>query len=94
MSGKTPQENKKWWSRFQQLLDEGADWPNEYVFKFIVPRGSLSNVEELFHKVPISVRESRKGNYVSVTASIEVHSSDEVIAMYTSASKIEGIILL
>ncbi len=94
MSGKAPKENKQWWDRFQQLLDDGVEWPSEYVFKFIVPRDHLPEVEDLFHKVPVSVRESSKGNYASVTAKIEVHSSDEVIAMYTSAAKIEGIIVL
>lgn len=94
MSGQVPKENKQWWNRFQQLLDDGAEWPSEYVFKFIVPSDRLSEVEGLLNKVPFKVRESRKGNYASVTANMEVHSSDEVIALYTSAAKIEGIILL
>ncbi len=94
MSGKASQQNKQWWARFQQLLDDGIEWPSPYVFKFIVPRDNLSEVERLFHNFPIKVRESSKGNYASVTANIVVHSSDEVIAMYTSAAKIEGIILL
>jgi putative lipoic acid-binding regulatory protein len=88
------QNNQQWWDRFQELLDEGAEWPSEYLFKFIVPRQHLEEVERLFHKLPFKVRESRKGNYASVTASVEMHSSDEVIAMYTTAAKIEGIILL
>ena len=94
MSGLAPKQNQQWWDRFQKLLDDGAEWPSDYIFKFIVPKNSLEAVENLFHKVPIKVRESSKGNYVSVTANITVHSSDEVIAMYTSAAKIEGIILL
>ena len=94
MSGQASKENQQWWDRFQQLLDDGIEWPSEYVFKFIVPSKSLSEVEQLFHKFPISVRESSKGKYSSVTANIEVHSSDEVIAMYTAAAKIDGIILL
>ena len=94
MSNKAPKENKQWWERFQLLLDEGVEWPSEYIFKFIVPSDQLLEVEKLFHKVPFKVRQSSKGNYASVTAKIVVHSSDEVIAMYTSAAKVEGIILL
>lgn len=94
MSGQESKNNKQWWTRFQQLLDDGIEWPSKYVFKFIVPSKSLPEVEQLFHRFPISIRESSKGNYSSVTANIEVHSSDEVIAMYTAAAKIEGIILL
>lgn len=87
-------KNQQWWDRFQALLDNDVEWPSEYLFKFIVPRQQLEEVQRLFHKLPVQVRESRKGNYASVTARIEMHSSDEVIAMYTSAAKIEGIILL
>ena len=91
----TEQENnQQWWDRFQALLEDGVDWPSEYLFKFIVPIQQVEEVERLFHKLPVRVRESSKGNYASVTASVEVHSSDEIIAMYTSAAKIEGIILL
>ncbi len=86
--------NQQWWDRFQALLDEGLDWPSEYLFKFIVPSQQVEQVEALFHKLPVRVRESSKGNYASVTARVEVHSSDEVIAMYTAAAKIDGIILL
>ncbi|MFK7845882.1 MAG: DUF493 family protein [Rhodothermales bacterium] len=94
MSGKGSMQNQQWWDRFQQLLDDGLEWPSVYIFKFIVPRAHLAEVEKLFHNFPFKVRESSKGNYASVTANIEMHSSDEVIAMYTAAAKIEGIILL
>lgn len=94
MSSKTPHQNEQWWARFQQLLDDGISWPAKYTFKFIVPKSSVADVERLFNKVSISKRESSKGNYTSVTAVMEMHSSDEVIAIYTSAATIEGIILL
>lgn len=94
MSSTLPNNNQKWWDRFQELLDDGLEWPSEYLFKFIVPSQHLEEVEQLFNQLPIKIRESRKGNYASVTASIEMHSSDEVIALYTTAAKIEGIILL
>ena len=100
MSGKAPKDgnnetnNQQWWDNFQKLLDDDIEWPNNYLFKFIVPVAQVEEVERLFHLIPVEVKESSKGNYASVTARMHVHSSDEVIAVYTAAAKIEGIILL
>lgn len=93
-SGQEASRDKQWWSNFQRLLDEEADWPHEYLFKFIVPRSQVNEVERLFNRIPVEIKESSKGNYASVTARMKVHTSDEVIAVYTAAAKIEGIILL
>ncbi len=90
-----PQQNQEWWDRFQALLDEKVEWPNEYMFKFIVPSAGVEEVRALFgHDQPIEMRPSSKGNYVSVTTHIRVASSAEVIDVYTRAARIEKIILL
>ncbi len=80
--------------RFRLLLDEQNDWPGEYLFKFIVPRSGLDEITALFESHPVSVRASRKGNYVSVSARIVVASSDEVVAIYLAAGEVEGVISL
>ncbi len=87
-------DRRKWWDNFQKLLDEDNDWPGEYLFKFIVPSSQVDEVERLFNRLPVQVKESSRGNYMSVTARVNVQSSDEVIAIYTAAAEIEGIILL
>ncbi len=83
-----------WWERFQNLLDEQTDWPAEYLFKFIAPQSELAELKAIFGRYPVAVRASRKGNYVSVTARMEIHSSDEVIAVYKAAAGVEGVISL
>ena len=85
---------KDWWDRFQNLLDDQTDFPSEYLFKFIVPISGLEDLKSVFGHFPVEVRESSKGNYVSVTARMEVHSSDEVIAVYSAAAEIEDVISL
>jgi hypothetical protein len=85
---------KEWWDRFQDLLDDQIDFPSEYLFKFIVPVSNLEDLKGIFGHYPVEVRESSKGNYVSVTARMEVHSSDEVIALYSAAAEIEDVISL
>jgi len=83
-----------WWARFQELLDDQNDWPTQYTFKFIAPAGRLDELKTVFGEHPVRVRESSKGNYKSVTAHIQMSSSDEVIAIYEEASGIEDVIAL
>ncbi|NBC17840.1 MAG: DUF493 family protein [Bacteroidetes bacterium] len=83
-----------WWNDFRELLDDQNDWPAEYVFKFIAPQDELDELKSVFGDHPVRVRESSKGNYVSVTARMEMHSSDEVVAVYKAAGAVEGVISL
>lgn len=87
-------QNEGWWQQFQQLLDDQIDWPDEYVFKFIAPQDRLGDLKSVFGHHPVMVRTSSKGNYVSVTARMEMHSSDEIIAVYKAAAGVEGVISL
>lgn len=84
----------EWWDRFQGLLDDQNDWPASYVFKFIVPSDNLDELKRVFGEHPVRTRPSRKGNYTSVTAKMEMHSSDEVVAVYQAAGRVEGVISL
>jgi putative lipoic acid-binding regulatory protein len=80
---------------FKQTLDQTHSWPCQYMFKFIVPLPQKARVLELFQEEDaISTRKSRNGQYISVTAKCRVHSSEEVIAVYEAASRIEGIVSL
>jgi putative lipoic acid-binding regulatory protein len=88
------QGNEEWWQGFRQLLDEHNEWPSEYLFKFIVPRDGVEKMKEVFGTHPVTVRASTKGNYASVTALLEMQSSDEVISIYTAAAEIEGVVSL
>jgi uncharacterized protein len=83
-----------WWARFQQLLDGDNEWPALYLFKFIVPRARFDELKEVFGDHPVTVRASSRGNYVSVTAHIEMQSSSEVIGIYRAAGRVEGVISL
>lgn len=86
--------NENQWQGFQDLLDDQHDWPEEYLFKFIVPRAGLDQMTEVFGGHPVKVRASTRGNYVSVTARMLMNSSDEVIAIYTAAAEVEGVVSL
>ena len=90
----TPGRDEGGWERFQHLLDDQMDWPSEFVFKFIAPQAGLNELKAVFGLHPVRVRSSRAGNYVSVTARMQMHSSYEIIAVYKAAATVEGVILL
>ena len=81
-------------AEFKAKLDDIHRFPTVYMFKFIVKEDKLTEVESLFPKEALSLKPSSKGNYTSVTAKLNMDSSDAVIAIYEKAHKIEGIIAL
>jgi putative lipoic acid-binding regulatory protein len=95
-TGRKPgrQSDQGWWQNFKELLDDQNDWPTEYLFKFIVPRDGVEKMKKVFGEHPVRIRVSKKGNYASVTAKIEMGSSEEVVAIYTAAADVEGVLSL
>lgn len=90
----TPSTDEAWWAQFQALLDDQNDWPTEYLFKFIVPKAQIEALKAVFGEHPVLVRASSRGNYMSVTARMEMESSAEVIAVYEAAGQVQGVISL
>ena len=81
-------------AKLKELLETQHEWPSAYVFKFIVPKDKINEIEALFPGHPLEKKQSSKGNYTSVTVAIELDTADHVIAIYQKASKIEGLIAL
>ncbi|MBN2745415.1 MAG: DUF493 family protein [Bacteroidales bacterium] len=85
---------------YQKLLArlvKDFSWPNDYMFKFIVPfnPNALNKVKALFSETAnLSHRESSKGSYISVTAIQRMEDPDKVIEIYRKAAKIDKIIAL
>lgn len=79
---------------FKRLLDEQNDWPTPFMFKFIVPRAQLAALEKVLEGHELRTRKSRNGNYLAVTTTPVMESSDAVLRIYRAASEIEGIVSL
>lgn len=79
---------------FKSSLDAHYEWPALFPFKFIVPIEQSNQVIELLNVDHLQSRASSKGRYVAYTLEKEVQSSDEVIALYKTMSRIPGIITL
>jgi putative lipoic acid-binding regulatory protein len=80
--------------RLKERLDEHHSFPCPYVFKFIVPKAKIAEMEELLKGFEFTTRESRSGKYVSYTAELNMESSERVISIYRAAACIKGLIAL
>jgi len=83
-----------WGESLREKLDQHYSWPSLYTFKFIVPKGKEEEVKKLFPKHEPTERQSKNGNYTSITINMMMPSSDAVIEVYQKVSSIEGIIAL
>ncbi len=86
-----------------ELLNQTHQFPCAYVFKAIgkVEAGFAARVvagvrEELNHEAdpPHRFRQSSSGKHVSVTLEPLVDSAEQVLAVYTRISNIDGLIVL
>lgn len=88
---------KDFYTNLKEKLDLQHTWPNVYMFKFIIPADNhkLAQVEALFgSEAQLTTRQSRSNKFISITAKEMMMSSNEIIAIYKKAEKIEGIIQL
>lgn len=84
------------WNRvsFKEKLESQHTFPGSYMFKFIVPVGAKAQVMALFGDGQVSSKQSKTKKYISVTANVHMQASEDVLAIYDKAYKIEGIIAL
>lgn len=80
--------------KFKTLLDDSHTWPTKYPFKFIGLPDKIELVKEILEGAEISIKESKKGKYLSLSAELHVSSSEEVVSIYKRVSLLEGVISL
>ena len=93
----TENQGKDQFEALRQKLEESGDWPRVYFFKFIIPADNkkLALVEALFGtEANVTIKQSNKGNYLSISAKELMLSADRVIERYEKATKIEGLMAL
>ena len=93
---KDPEE---FYKKLKSQLQDTAIWPSIYLYKFIVPteREKIAEVEKIFDNMGavINTRQSKKGNYTSVSVNVKMKDPDAVIAKYKEVGeKVEGVISL
>ncbi len=80
--------------KFRELIDKTHNWPDYYVWKFIVKAEAHDQVVALLVGHEITVKESGKGTYVSINARKLVNTTDEVLEIYKLVSEIPGVLSL
>lgn len=83
---------------FKEKLDANHNWPEVYMFKFIVKGSSqkIAKIEAMFETdtSSIQLKNSSRGTYVSVTVKEVMSSAQEVVEIYREVRKIEGVMAL
>lgn len=88
---------KEFYASLKERLSEGQAFPLLYMFKFIVPSDNkkIAQVNSAFNEnAQISLKESSKGKFTSLTVKTVMLSADEVINKYRQLEHIEGLIAL
>lgn len=93
---KDPEE---FYESLKTKLEEGFNWPETYLYKFIIPADDkkIAEIENIFdfEDAVITIKESSKGKYVSVTIKAIMESPQHVIDKYIEVGeRVTGIISL
>ncbi|KQT18427.1 hypothetical protein ASG31_06805 [Chryseobacterium sp. Leaf404] len=82
----------------KQKLEDNHDFPEDYLFKFIIPtdQAKLTEIYKVFDGIKFTLgnRESKNGKYTACNINAFVLDADQVIKIYKEVSKIEEVILL
>jgi uncharacterized protein len=81
-------------TKLKILLEEQYSWPDYYTFKFILKVEIKEHVLNVLEDHSIEVKNSDKGNYISITSRKLITATEEVIAVYEEVGKIKGVITL
>ena len=89
---------KEFYNRFHGQLKASQNWPGLYMFKFIVKSKSfqIEKLKNLFNKSQkeVSLVNSSKNTYQSLTIKIQMESPDEVIDIYKKVGQFDDVIIL
>lgn len=83
-------------SRLSRLLEK-VEWPQPYMFKFIVPNhgGKVDQVTQILPESgKISFKHTPNLKYVSVTCVAIMHSGNQVVDITSKATAIDGVMAL
>lgn len=91
-------KTEEFYNRLREELQNTSEWPNEYLFKFIIPTEAkkIEEVENAFDNLGavIQTNQSKTGKYTSISVNVMMASPDDVVQKYLDVSTIEGIISL
>ncbi len=95
----TTPNSEEFYEKLKGQLHETANWPAEYLYKFIVKSDlkKIAKLEVIFDNMGavINTTASKNGKYTSVSINLLMRNPDAVIEKYKEvAEKVEGVISL
>lgn len=98
MDNKDKNSVDKFYTKFKTDLDLVENFPSNFTYKFIIPTSNkkLAEIQSVFDGAnpQYQTKESKNGKYTSLTVTVYVLDSVQVIHYYKEVGKIEGVMML
>ena len=98
LQGSENKNPEEFYKSLKEKLENQHDFPEDYLFKFIIPtdQARLTEIYKVFDGIKFTLgnRESKNGKYTACNVNAFVLDADQVIKIYQEVAKIEGVILL
>jgi hypothetical protein len=82
----------------KEKLETNHDFPEDYLFKFIIPndQAKLTEIYKIFDgiKHTLTNNDSKTGKYTSLSINAFVLDANQVVNIYQEVTKIEGVMSL
>jgi putative lipoic acid-binding regulatory protein len=91
-------KTEEFYNSLKEKLEATHDFPEDYLFKFIVTNDE-SKITEIYRvfddiKFTLTNRDSKNGKYTAITVNAFVLDADQVIKIYKEVGKIPGVMML
>ncbi len=88
----------EFYASLKEKLEATHDFPEDYVFKFIITNENAIHTEiyRVFDEIKftLSTMDSKNGKYTSITINAFVLDADQVISIYKEVGKIPNVMML
>ncbi|KFF00757.1 hypothetical protein IX39_09080 [Chryseobacterium formosense] len=89
---------EEFYNSLKEKLEGHHDFPEDYLFKFIIPtdEAKITEIYKVFDGIKFTMgnRESKNGKYTACNINAFVLDADQVVKIYQEVAKIENVILL
>lgn len=89
---------EEFYNSLKVKLEENHHFPEDYLFKFILPNNNerLTEIYQVFDEIKytITTKESRNGKYISTSILAFVLDANQVVNIYQEVAKVEGVMML
>ena len=96
--GNNTENKEEFYKKFKQRLEESGTLPGNYTYKFIIKKDEklLAQMQQVFDRenAQIQMKDSKKGNYTSVSVTLFLLDADSVISFYEKISSIDSRIMM